>query len=95
MYSRNVYRMDLHEDKEKNFVTTTFEFSGVKKEDVQLDIDNGRLTVAAETKLSEEHNHEGYAIKERRFCKFSRTLQLPQGVKVSEQHTFLVNKLGC
>ncbi|KAL1738243.1 hypothetical protein HDZ31DRAFT_20290, partial [Schizophyllum fasciatum] len=27
-------RMDLHEDAEKNVVTATFEFPGVKKEDV-------------------------------------------------------------
>ena len=30
--------MDLHEDAEKNLVTATFEFPGVKKEDVQVDV---------------------------------------------------------
>ncbi|KAF6751231.1 small heat shock protein [Ephemerocybe angulata] len=35
---------------------------------------NGRLTVSAESK-------GGYAVRERRFGKFSRTLQLPQGLK--------------
>ncbi|KAF5389012.1 hypothetical protein D9757_005160 [Collybiopsis confluens] len=74
-------RMDLHEDKEKNFVTASFEFPGLKKEDVQLDIHNGRLTVAAETKISQEHSQDGYAVRERAVGKFSRTLQLPQGVK--------------
>ncbi|KIK67629.1 hypothetical protein GYMLUDRAFT_36369 [Collybiopsis luxurians FD-317 M1] len=77
-------KMDLHEDKEKNLVTATFEFPGVKKEDVQLDIHNGRLTVAAETKLSQDHSHEGYAVRERSVGKFSRTLQLPEGVKDDE-----------
>jgi HSP20 family protein len=37
-------KMDLHEDKEKNLVTATFEFPGLKKEDIQLDMHNGRLT---------------------------------------------------
>ncbi|KAF5387198.1 hypothetical protein D9757_006840 [Collybiopsis confluens] len=74
-------KMDLHEDKEQNIVTATFEFPGLKKEDVQIDMQNGRLTVAAETKLSQDQEHEGYAVRERRFGKFSRTLQLPQGVK--------------
>ncbi len=79
----DVARMDLHEDKEKNLVTANFEFPGVKKEDVQIDLHNGRLTVSAETKLSEEHEQDGYAVRERRFGKFSRVLQLPSGVKVS------------
>ncbi|THV05660.1 HSP20-like chaperone [Dendrothele bispora CBS 962.96] len=72
--------MDLHEDSEKNIVTATFEFPGVKKEDVSIDVHNGRMTVSAESKISEEHDHDGYAVRERRFGKMSRTLQLPQGV---------------
>ena len=38
--------MDLHEDAEKNLVTASFEFPGLKKEDVQIELHNGRLTVA-------------------------------------------------
>jgi HSP20 family protein len=75
--------MDLHEDSDENTVTATFELPGVKKEDVNLDVHNGRLTISGETKMSEEHEEGGYAVRERRFGKFSRTLQLPQGVKVS------------
>ncbi|KAJ7166488.1 HSP20-like chaperone [Mycena crocata] len=77
-------RMDLHEDTKANTVTATFELPGIKKEDVQIDVHNGRLTVAAESKISETHEQDGYAIRERRFGKFGRTLQLPQGVKESE-----------
>ena len=74
--------MDLHEDAEKNLVTATFEFPGVKKEDVTIDFHNGRLTVGAETKISEERDENGYAVRERRFGKFSRSIPLPQGIKV-------------
>jgi hypothetical protein len=74
--------MDLHEDKEKNLVTATFEFPGVSKENFQIDVHNGRLTVAAETKQSSDFEDNGYAVRERQFGKFSRTLQLPQGIKV-------------
>ena len=45
--------------------------------------DDGRLTVSAESKISEERKEDGYAVRERRYGKLSRTLQLPQGVKVS------------
>ncbi|TEB38090.1 small heat shock protein [Coprinellus micaceus] len=77
-------RMDLHEDKEKNLVTASFELPGLKKEDIAIDMHNGRLTVAAESTISSEHEEAGYAVRERRFGKFSRTLQLPQGVKEDE-----------
>ena len=82
--------MDLHEDAEKNTVTATFELPGMKKEDVQIGIHDGRLTVSGETKVSEEHNKDGYAVRERRFGKFSRTLRLPPGVNVSGIEPFLV-----
>jgi len=74
-------RMDLHEDTENNKVTATFELPGVRKEDINIDLHNGRLTVSAETKPSEEFEKSGYAVRERRFGKVSRTLQLPVGVK--------------
>ncbi|KAH6910236.1 small heat shock protein [Coprinopsis sp. MPI-PUGE-AT-0042] len=73
--------MDLHEDNEKNVVTATFELPGLKKEDVSIDVHNGRLTVSAESKQSSEHNENGYAVRERRYGKFSRTLQLPVGLQ--------------
>ena len=76
------HRMDLHEDAEKNIVTASFELPGVEKQDVQIDIHNGRLTVSAETKVAEQYEEHGFAVRERRFGKFARTLQLPQGVKV-------------
>ncbi|GLB42406.1 putative small heat shock protein (HSP20) family protein [Lyophyllum shimeji] len=77
-------RMDLHENAEKNIVTATFELPGLKKEDVNIDLQNGRLTISAEAKMSEEHEESGYAVRERRFGKVSRALQLPQGVKEDE-----------
>ena len=85
--------MDLHEDAEKNAVTATFELPGMKKEDVQIDVHDGQLTISGETKVSEEHNKDGYAVRERRFGKFSRTLRLPQGVNVSGVQPFRVCRL--
>ena len=74
--------MDLHENPETNLVTATFEFPGVTKESIQINVHNGKLTVSAETKESEEHSENGYAVRERRYGKYSRTLHLPPGVKV-------------
>jgi len=76
--------MDLHENAETNTVTATFELPGVNKQDVHIETLPGRLRVSAESKMSEEHEKDGYAIRERRYGKFARTLQLPQGVKDEE-----------
>jgi len=77
-------KMDLHENPEANTVTATFELPGIKKEDVQIETLPGRLRISAESKISEEHEQDGYAIRERRYGKYARTLQLPQGVKEEE-----------
>ena len=76
--------MDLHEDTKKNVVTASFEFPGFSKDEVDINFQNGKLTVSAESKKSEQHDDAdtGYMLKERRYGKFSSTLQLPQGVQV-------------
>ncbi|KAF8184998.1 HSP20-like chaperone [Mycena galopus ATCC 62051] len=93
-------RMDLHEDSKANTVTATFELPGVKKEDIQIDVHNGkfrfhagRLSISAENKISENYERDGYAIRERRFGKIARTLQLPQGVKETEVKAAMENGL--
>ncbi|KAI0742747.1 small heat shock protein [Daedaleopsis nitida] len=84
-------RMDLHEDREKNVVTATFELPGLAKENVQLDVKDNVLTVSGESSVSSEHNEKGYAVRERRFGKFSRSLPLPQGVKPEEIKASMAN----
>ena len=74
--------MDLHEDSEKNLVTATFEFPGVSKGDIYIETRDGMLTVSTETKPFEGHNDNDYAVRERRYGKYFRTLSLPQGIKV-------------
>jgi HSP20 family protein len=80
--------MDLQENPEGN-VKATFELPGIKKEDVQINVHNGLLTVSGENKFESDKEEHGYVVRERRFGKFSRTLQLPQGVKVSTMQLML------
>ncbi|KAA1468043.1 small heat shock protein [Dentipellis sp. KUC8613] len=77
-------RMDLHENAETNTVTASFELPGLKKEDVHIDVHNNTLTVSGESTVSSERDESGYALRERRFGKFSRVLALPQGVKAED-----------
>ncbi|KAJ7194523.1 small heat shock protein [Mycena pura] len=76
--------MDLHENTGSNTVTATFELPGIKKEDVHIETLPGRLRISAESKMSEEHQKGGHVIRERRFGKYARTLQIPQGIRASQ-----------
>ncbi|KAI0318969.1 HSP20-like chaperone [Amylostereum chailletii] len=77
-------RMDVHENKDSNTVTATFELPGLKKEDVNIDVHNNVLTISGESKVDTERNEEGYAVRERRYGRFSRSVPLPQGIKNEE-----------
>ncbi|OJA11970.1 hypothetical protein AZE42_07248 [Rhizopogon vesiculosus] len=77
-------RMDLIESKDKNEVAATFELPGLRREDVRIDVQQNRLTVSGEVKTAEERQEGDYAVRERVYGKFSRTLQLPIGTKPEE-----------
>lgn len=81
--------MDVHEDPKANVVTATFELPGLKKEDVNIEVHNSLLTISGESKISTEHEESGYAVRERRFGKFSRSIPLPEGVKACRPTPFL------
>ncbi|KIL66343.1 hypothetical protein M378DRAFT_75174 [Amanita muscaria Koide BX008] len=73
-------KMNLHEDTEANTVTATFELPGLSKENLDINVHDGQLTISGESKISSEHEKSGYAVRERKFGKFSRTIKLPRGV---------------
>ena len=75
--------MDVHEDAEKNLITATFELPGLAKENVHIDVKDNILSVSGESTVSNGRDEKGYSVRERRFGRFSRSLPLPQGVKVS------------
>ena len=75
-------RLDLHESKDTNTVTATFELPGLKSEDVTIDVHHNRVTVSGESNTSNDREEDGYAVRERHYGKFSRILQLPFGTKV-------------
>ncbi|KAG6336261.1 hypothetical protein ID866_2838 [Astraeus odoratus] len=74
-------RLDLYENKESNTVTAIFELPGVKQEDVNLDVHQNRLTVSGAFKSEFPPDDPGYVVKERPRDKFTRTINLPSGVK--------------
>ncbi|KAI8970629.1 HSP20-like chaperone [Trametes punicea] len=77
-------RIDVHEDKDKNLVTATFELPGINKQDVNIDLRNNVLTVSGESKAEAEKQENGYVVRERRFGRFARSLPVPEGIKPEE-----------
>ncbi|RPD58624.1 HSP20-like chaperone [Lentinus tigrinus ALCF2SS1-7] len=77
-------RVDVHEDKDKNLVTATFELPGINKQDVNIDVRDNVLTVSGESKQETEKKENGYVVRERHFGRFSRSLPVPPGIKPEE-----------
>jgi HSP20 family protein len=81
--SRNVMRrwmpaMDLVESGD-HFVLRA-DLPGMAQEDVNIEFEDGTLTISGERKAEHGEEKEGYHRVERSFGAFSRSLTLPQGV---------------
>ena len=63
-------------ERENDYLVTA-DLPGIKKEDIQVTLDNGVLTISAETKEEkEEKKGENYIRKERRYGKYTRNVSL-------------------
>ncbi|EGG05760.1 uncharacterized protein MELLADRAFT_36584 [Melampsora larici-populina 98AG31] len=71
-------KMDIVETDDAFIMTA--EFPGAKKEDISIDLQNGRLTVCSETKSSNEHKEGNVRVSERSFGTFCRTVAVPQTI---------------
>src|SRR6187401_2774093 len=70
--------LDVYDDKDN--LVITLEVPGMKKEDIEISLHDGMLTVSGERK-DEREQTEGQAFRsERYFGKFQRSLSLPTAV---------------
>jgi HSP20 family protein len=70
--------LDLHENKE-NF-TVTLELPGMKKEDIDVSLHDGSLSISGERKSEQEFADAEVYRSERFFGRFQRTVPLPAPV---------------
>ena len=75
---RWVPAMDLVESGDE-FVLRA-DLPGMSEEDIQIELEDGALTVSGERKAEHETHEEGFHRVERSFGAFSRSLTLPKGV---------------
>jgi HSP20 family protein len=57
---------------------------GVKAEDVDITIENGRLTIQAQTKAEDEREEGDFLVREIRRGSFSRSVTLPTGLEADK-----------
>lgn len=76
-------RVDIKEKKDHYEITA--ELPGVKKEDIQIHVRDGILTLEAETLQEDKEEKEGKLIRqERRYGKFMRSFNLGSDVQESD-----------
>jgi HSP20 family protein len=66
-------------DKETEFELVA-EIPGMKAEDVELKISDGLLRLTGEKREQHEEKEEGFLFSERRYGRFERAIELPQGI---------------
>ena len=76
------YRVDVREDNDHVFVEA--ELPGMTKDDIDITLENGVMTISGEKKLEQEEKKENFYVAERRYGKFSRSFQLPSVVDESK-----------
>lgn len=54
---------------------------GLKKEDFNVDVENGMLSISAKSEENKEEKEKNYTRKEYNYSSFSRSFGIPEGVK--------------
>lgn len=70
-------------DKDGNVVVEA-ELPGMKREEVEVTLEDSTLTISGEMKREAEKKEEGYYRSERRYGRFMRSIPLPTPVKANE-----------
>ena len=76
------FRVDVREDEANYYLDA--ELPGLDRENVDVTVKDGVLTVEANTDTDTQRNENGYHLKERRVGKFARSLSLPDNVDVDK-----------
>ena len=63
----------------------TFDMTGVKKQDMHVSYRSNRLIVNWKVERTTEKQEEDGVVREREVRRYSHTIPLPEGTKVSEQ----------
>jgi HSP20 family protein len=82
-------RMDVYE--KEHTIVVKAELPGLKKEDVQVEVEGKDLIIRGQSKAESEVKQEDYYRAERTFGSFYRRMQLPAGVTPEQIHANLTD----
>jgi len=71
--------LDVVQDDDSVVITASL--PGFKAEEINVSIEDGALTISAETTSEDETASSGYLLRERRAGKFHRAIRLPKTVE--------------
>jgi HSP20 family protein len=80
--SRWVPAMDLVETEDQ--LVLKADLPGLDRDDVEIEVTDGVLTVSGERKTEHEDHEDGYHRVERAYGSFSRSLSLPDGIDAEQ-----------
>lgn len=70
--------VDIAEDEEQ--FTISASLPGMKKDDISIDLENGRLSISGERKMETEEKNRNYHRVESQYGSFSRSFYLPDTI---------------
>lgn len=70
--------LDVHEDEHQYEVKASL--PGVKPDDIDVQLEDGVLTISAETRFEKKEETARTLIQERRYGRYTRSLRFPQAV---------------
>ena len=85
------YDVDVREDETQFHVVA--ELPGLAKDDVDITLEDGVLTISGEKKDERDENKDGYHLRERHYGRFSRSFRLPTDVDESKIEAHLKDGL--
>jgi HSP20 family protein len=78
-FSQQLWSPRVEVEQDGSELTVRAELPGLKKEDVQIEVSEGRLTIQGERRNEREERQEGTYHTERSYGHFYRSLPLPEG----------------
>lgn len=81
------YAVDVREDENHFYVEA--EMPGLTKDDIEVTLENGVLTISGEKKTSVDEQKENFHLRERRYGRFTRAFTLPSAVDESKVNAVL------
>ncbi|HEU4996535.1 MAG TPA: Hsp20/alpha crystallin family protein [Gemmatimonadaceae bacterium] len=77
---RNVWTPQIEVQRKDGQIIVKADLPGINPDDVNVELDDGVLTVSGERKEEHEEKEEGYFRSERSYGSFYRAIPLPEGV---------------